>query len=485
MEELLDTTASSPPANRSYTVLARRYRSTTFDEVVGQESIARTLKNAIARSRTAHAYLFCGTRGVGKTSMARIFAAALNATDDLTEKDAVAQAIMQGNDIDVIEIDAASNTGVDNVRDLISNAGLSPARSPYKVYIIDEVHMLSKAAFNALLKIMEEPPRHVKFILCTTEPHKVLATIRSRCQLFNFRNIPTRRIAEHLKHVLTQESIEAEDAAVHEVARQAQGSMRDALSLLDRLIAAGDGSITLKTLESTLGTPDHTLVARTISAIAAGDAAAALEAAGELLDQGTSIEQALDTLAEHLRTVMVIAACGAESPLIESFGEARELATTAATQIDAEAAVHMIALCEAASRNVRLSSTSRALFDAVVVRLALTERLVSIPEIVRTGKTPPVEALEKKKPQQQQQPPAAAPVAEKQVTEAKPTATRAPLSNRDSQASESPPAPSSSDDIKAAMDDPVIAKAVDLFGGAVVNVHRINQQTPAQGQEGS
>ncbi len=203
----------------AYTVLARRYRSQSFGSVVGQEPIASTLINAIRTERVAHAYLFCGTRGVGKTSMARIFARALNAPATVDDAPTLrpsgrrlprsrrpatdGQAIMKGEDLNVIEIDGASNNSVDQARQLIANAGLSPtANALYKIYIIDEVHMLSRGAFNALLKTMEEPPSHVKFILCTTEPHKVPATIQSRCQRFDFRNIATAKIAEHLQQVL-------------------------------------------------------------------------------------------------------------------------------------------------------------------------------------------------------------------------------------------------------------------------------------------
>jgi DNA polymerase-3 subunit gamma/tau len=187
----------------SYTVLARRYRSQDFDQLVGQEAIARTLQAAIDSSRVAHAYLFCGTRGVGKTSTARIFAKALNGSaaqkKGSKSGEEIDNAIMSGKDTDVIEIDAASNNSVDQARELIANSVYRPMRGPYKIYIIDEVHMLSTAAFNALLKTMEEPPEHVKFILCTTDPHKVPATIQSRCQRFDFRNIPVSNIAEHLK----------------------------------------------------------------------------------------------------------------------------------------------------------------------------------------------------------------------------------------------------------------------------------------------
>src|SRR3954467_15195730 len=230
----------------AYTVLARRYRSAHFDEVIGQEHIAQTLKKAIESGRIAHAYLFCGTRGTGKTSTARILAKALNCqksagpTSTPCNECTSCVAIARGDDMDVIEIDAASNTGVDNVRDIIENSQYRPARSRFKVYIIDEVHMLSKNAFNALLKTMEEPPGHVKFILATTEVEKVLPTILSRCQRYDFRNIPTREIAGHLKDICKQEKIAADEDALLLVAKAGAGSMRDALSLLDRLLSVGE-----------------------------------------------------------------------------------------------------------------------------------------------------------------------------------------------------------------------------------------------------
>src|SRR5437667_4322764 len=227
----------------SYTVLARRYRSNNFDELIGQEHIAQTLKKAIASGRVAHAYLFCGTRGTGKTSMARILAKALNCeaskagpTTEPCGKCESCKAIARGDDIDVIEIDAASNTGVDNIRELIDNSSFRPARSRFKIYIIGEVHMLSKSAFNALLKTLEEPPEHVKFILATTEAEKVLQTILSRCQRYDFRNIPTREIAGHLKEITEKEGIAAEEDALLLIAKAGAGSMRDALSLPDGLL---------------------------------------------------------------------------------------------------------------------------------------------------------------------------------------------------------------------------------------------------------
>jgi DNA polymerase-3 subunit gamma/tau len=360
-----------PAAPKAYTVLARRYRSRTFDEVVGQEAISRTLQNAIAHGRTAHAYLFCGTRGVGKTSMARIFARALNAKGQ-SQAAEIGDAIMRGEDIDVVEIDGASNRGIDDARDLIAGAGIAPARSAFKIYIIDEVHMLTVQAFNALLKTMEEPPAHVKFILCTTEPHKVPATIQSRCQRFDFRNIPATKIAGHLRDVLAKESIAADEAAVMQVARLANGSMRDGLSLLDRLVAAsGDGRISAQLLSEVLGMPDGAAIAGVVGAIGSGDARAALERAAALLEGGTSIEQALELLADRFRTLMVASVCGESSELLELAEEARREAVRDAAAFEPATLAHMIAVADAVLRSVKQSAVPRTIFDAAIVRMAL------------------------------------------------------------------------------------------------------------------
>jgi len=363
----------------AYTVLARRYRSQGFEEVVGQEPIARTLQRAIATGRVAHAYLFVGTRGVGKTSMARIFAKALNAAEGLGEREKIAAAIMQGTDIDVVEIDAASNNSVENARDLIANSIYRPARCPYKIYIIDEVHMLSNAAFNALLKTMEEPPAHVKFILCTTEAHKVPATIQSRCQRFDFKAIPAARIAEHLRAVLKKEGVKAEDGVVYEVARQGHGSMRDALSLLDRLLASVSegGTLDNDLLRDMLGIPDAALVAELSGAVATGQAAAALDKADNLLSKGLTLDQVLEALIGRFRDLLLAGTCGAESGLLERSGEERAEAARAAQAFAPEALVHMIVLLENVQRNLRTSAVPRALFDAALVRLCMLEHFAA------------------------------------------------------------------------------------------------------------
>jgi DNA polymerase-3 subunit gamma/tau len=389
----------------AYTVLARRYRSTSFDEVVGQEPIARTLKNAIASGRVAHAYLFTGTRGVGKTSTARVFARALNAPDTVLDcprppdyeaqgypppevQSRMAQAIMRGEDLNVIEIDGASHRGVEEARQLIAGAGLVPtAQARYKVYIIDEVHMLTREAFNALLKTMEEPPSHVKFILCTTEAHKVPVTITSRCQRFDFRSISASRIADHLRQVLRSEGVDAEPALVFQVARRGNGSMRDALSLLDRLLSTGEQPLTASLLERMLGLPDQQRVADLVEALGRGDIAGALRAAAGLLDLGIGQDQVVEVLVERLRELMLIHACGPDSTLIELAPEERAAAVQQAQAFDAPGLAHMIALCEALQRNARSSSNPRALFDATLVRLALAEKMADIAALL-AGESP-------------------------------------------------------------------------------------------------
>ncbi len=365
-------TAAAP-----YQVFARRYRSRTFEEVVGQDAIANTLRNAIALGRTAHAYLFCGTRGVGKTSMARIFARALNAVDSLTQQQAIGDSIMRGQDLDVVEIDGASNRGVDDARDLIAGAGMAPARSPYKIYIIDEVHMLTQPAFNALLKTMEEPPAHVKFILCTTEPHKVPATIQSRCQRFDFRSIPTAAIATHLRSVLASEHLTADEAVILQVARLANGSMRDGLSLLDRLVSAASGHVSVALARDVLGLPDEELLETLLAAIANGDPGNGLATAATLLDQGMSCDHALDTIASRLRDALLLRVCGAQSELVDLPAESRERMAKHAARFDPAALVHLIALCDASVRNIRGSAVPRALFDAVIARLCMSEHFTN------------------------------------------------------------------------------------------------------------
>lgn len=369
----------------AYTALARKHRSRTFDTVIGQEPIAKTLKAAIDSDRVHHAYLFIGTRGVGKTSMARIFANELNNPE---HKDDIADAVFSGQDTDVIEIDAASHNKVEEARELISNSAYRPMRGHFKIYIIDEVHMLSTAAFNALLKTMEEPPEHVKFILCTTEAHKVPATIQSRCQRFDFRNIPVIRIAEHLESVLKQEKFKADQELIYTLARLGNGSMRDALSLLDRLMASGEKKLSVKLLEELLGLPQREVMGELIDAIAQGDPATVLRATGQLLSTGIAPEQMLASLLERFRDLMVLSACGVDTDLVELSDDAKKAEFERSKQFDAAGIVHMIALCESVQRALKSSPAPRALIDACMVRLAMTEKIADLTALVQGGGVP-------------------------------------------------------------------------------------------------
>lgn len=245
--------------------------------------------------------------------------------------------------------------------------------------------MLSTAAFNALLKTMEEPPEHVKFILCTTEAHKVPATIQSRCQRFDFRNIPSSLIAEHLRDVLKQEKAEAEPELVAMVARLGNGSMRDALSLLDRLLASGEKTLTVRLLEELLGLPSRELIGGVIDALAGGEPGPALEKTDELLKRGISADQAIEALMDRLRDLMVLAACGPETDLVDLSDAVRAEESRRAGRFDAAGLVHMIALCENVQRSCKSSSSPRALFDALIVRLALTEKLADVTAVVMNG----------------------------------------------------------------------------------------------------
>jgi DNA polymerase-3 subunit gamma/tau len=291
----------------SYQVLARKYRPKSFETLVGQDHVVRALTNALNQNRLHHAYLFTGTRGCGKTTLARILAKALNCETGITAKPCGAcnacTEIDRGRFVDLLEVDAASNTQVDAMRDLLDNAQYAPTVGRFKVYIIDEVHMLSKSAFNAMLKTLEEPPAHVKFILATTDPQKVPVTVLSRCLQFNLRQMASQTITAHLKNVLNQENIQFETAAISLIARAAEGSMRDALSLTDQAIAYGNQSVNETEVRSMLGAIDQNYLFEIIHALLALNGAALIDKAKEMEARSISFEAALNDLASLLHQI--------------------------------------------------------------------------------------------------------------------------------------------------------------------------------------
>jgi DNA polymerase-3 subunit gamma/tau len=379
----------------AYTVIARRYRSQTFDDVVGQDAVARTLKNAIEMGRVAHAYLFCGTRGVGKTTMARILAKSLNClqADGPTVTPCLkcdsCVSVNAGEDIDVIEIDGASNTGVDNIRQLRENALYRPARARFKIYIIDEVHMLSTGAFNALLKILEEPPEHVKFIFATTEPNKVLATIQSRCQRFDFQHIGAETIGQQLEMILKDEKVQYENDLIVYLSRLANGSMRDALSLLDQLISAGTQPLTAAQLNDLVGVPDKQKVMDLLSGIASADAAGVLNAVDALIEHGQSSGQICDLMIENMRDLMVFLCAGPDSKVLVLTAEEKKQLAQIAQGFDIPALIYNITALEKLRWTLRASETSRALLEALVLRLALSEHFMSLTRLAGQGSALP------------------------------------------------------------------------------------------------
>lgn len=296
----------------SYQVFARKYRPKTFDDIVGQQHIVRTLKNAIEQKRLAHAYLFVGPRGTGKTSTARIIAKALNCSGgprvDFDPDEDVCIEIAEGRSMDVLEIDGASNNGVEQIRELRENVRFAPSRGQFKIYIIDEVHMLTPGAFNALLKTLEEPPEHVKFIFATTEPQKVLPTILSRCQRFDLQRIPAKLIADHLQFIADKEKIVLSDEAAAAIAKGADGGLRDAESMLDQLVAFCGDTITETDVLSVFGFTARAVVAELCSRLLACDTAGALSLLGAQAEEGKDLLKLLADLVAHLRNLLVYAA---------------------------------------------------------------------------------------------------------------------------------------------------------------------------------
>ena len=305
----------------SYQVIARKYRPQRFADVVGQEHVTQTLANAIQQNRIAHAYLFCGPRGTGKTTIARIFAKCLNCTGgpkvDFDDSDSRCQEITEGRSLDVLEIDGASNRGIDEIRELRETAKYAPSSSRFKIYIIDEVHMLTKEAFNALLKTLEEPPAHVKFMFATTEPEKVLPTILSRCQRFDLRRIPVALIVQHLGDIAQLEKVEIDNAALHAIARGADGGMRDAESALDQLISFCGNKIIEEDVLSMFGLTAQKQILSLSGALLTGNPETALRELNDLTRHGKDLSRLLADLLSHLRNLLIFQVSKGDRKLLE------------------------------------------------------------------------------------------------------------------------------------------------------------------------
>jgi len=370
----------------SYEVLARKWRPLTFDDVVGQEHISRTLKMAVESNRISHAYLFSGPRGCGKTSTARILARVINCEN---VKDGnpcntcpSCVAVLKGTHLDVMEIDGASHTGVESVRDLQESIGFAPSQSRNKVYVIDEVHMLSTHAFNALLKTLEEPPAHVYFIFATTSPQKIPDTIKSRCQRHHFKRLDNAEIAGRLEFICTHEKVKFEADALRLLARKADGSMRDGTSLLDQCVTASGGNVTAQAVRGILGLIDQEKVLGLVDAIASGDATAPLKLLDGVINEGVDLNDLLSALLEGYRDLMILSVPGDLSSLLfRSKGEIDHLRASLARYELADLVTIVERLCNAAGR-LKQASDPRIYLESVLVDITLLDRQTDVRTLI-------------------------------------------------------------------------------------------------------
>lgn len=358
----------------AYQALYRVWRSQRFDDVVGQKAITQTLKNAIVQKKTSHAYLFTGPRGTGKTSAAKIFAKAINCKHSQDGEPCnvceTCVAITEGRLNDVIEIDAASNNGVEEIRDIRDKAKYAPTQAEYKVYIIDEVHMLSTGAFNALLKTLEEPPQNVIFILATTEPHKIPLTIISRTQRFDFKRISTQDIVDHMAHIMQEMALDYEEQALYVIGRAAEGGMRDALSILDQTISFSDEKVTLEDAMQVTGSLTYEMMDHYIQCCVAGDVERALEGLESILGEGKEARRFLEDLLLYCRDLLMYQQ--APKLLAEKAGTLTEAFKELATQTPAEKIYQLIQILSDTQNEIRFTNNANIYLEVATVKLAKT-----------------------------------------------------------------------------------------------------------------
>ncbi len=356
-----------------YIVSARKYRPSTFDSVVGQKALTATLKNAIASGRLAHSYLFCGSRGVGKTSCARIFAKTINCLSPTPEGEACnecdsCRAFNEGNSLNIVELDAASNNSVDDIRQLVEQVQIPPGQGRYRVFIVDEVHMLSSAAFNAFLKTLEEPPSYVIFILATTEKHKIIPTILSRCQIYDFNRITVRDMVDHLTYVAKSEGITAEPSALNIIARKADGAMRDALSIFDQVAASSRGNITYRSTIDNLNVLDFNYYNRLLDCFLEGKVLDSWLIYKEIRDKGFDSHFFINGVADYMRDLMV-----ARDPstivLLEADDDARKAMAEKAVKCHPEFIYRAMNLCNEADLNYRTASNKQFLVELTLAKI--------------------------------------------------------------------------------------------------------------------
>jgi len=399
-DRFVEEPVDHPSAQSSYTVVARRYRPRSFDELIGQDHVAQALAKAIATGRVGHAYLFTGARGVGKTSTARIFAKALSISSEMEPAVAaeIASAVDSGDDMDVIEIDGASNRRIEEIRQLRSNVNVRPSRARFKIYIIDEVHMLTKEAFNALLKTLEEPPEHVKFIFCTTDPEKIPITILSRCQRFDFVPVQFESIQKRLIEIAQAEGFQIEADAVALLARRASGSMRDSQSLLEQVMSFSSGVITADQIHTMLGTADESNLQQIVEALRDHDPLSAIAAVNSAITSGADSGQLTEQLLNYLRDLMAIGIGGGAHTLRFANPAGYQQLKPLAESLGVQTILSALQILDEALVKMRASVSAMTLLEVALVQISQLQHLASIPALIEAlGSNNASAATQKKK----------------------------------------------------------------------------------------